>query len=156
MEAAINGALGGRAVSARHDAAIEDWLDSTCSELSASCTQPRASGTRWVNLTDCAATQQAVDNDCSFDVGSVMEFTKAVRETGGSWSIGFWVRPVGAASLLASGPDERFFPHIAFLSSLSPPQPQLTLGYWANANGEFRVNSRCNPPEFRFAKPQAW
>ena len=81
--------------------------------------------------------------------GGVLNFTQKVRENGGSWTIAFWVRPVAPASFIGTPPSERFFPQVTCLSSISPPQPQLTLGYWVNPNVEFRINSQCNPPEHR-------
>lgn len=50
--------------------------------------------------------------------------------------VAFWVKPVGDTSML--GNTQRFFPHINFYSTLSPPQHQLHVGYWVNPNGEAR------------------
>ena len=47
------------------------------------------------------------------------------------------------------GDTGRFFPHIQFYSSLSPPQHQLHLGKWVNPNGEVRINSQCSNPVSR-------
>jgi len=71
----------------------------------------------------------------------MQDFTKEMRASGGDFTISFWVRPVGPSSLM--GQTGRFFPHINFLSSVSPPQHQLLFGKWVNPNGEGRINSKC-------------
>ena len=45
----------------------------------------------------------------------------------------------------------RFFPHISFYPSISPPQHALTVGKWVNPDGEFRLNTNCLQPGGRDA-----
>ena len=78
-----------------------------------------------VNLTDCAELEEAIDEFCIFDGDVVKDFTADVKENGGEYSLGFWVRPIGDESLMLG---DKFFPHVTFFGSLSAPKPQLQLG----------------------------
>lgn len=47
-----------------------------------------------------------------------------MKASRGDYSIAFWVKPLGEASLL---PDQRFTPHLGFASTLSPPEHQISI-----------------------------
>ncbi|EKX42859.1 hypothetical protein GUITHDRAFT_140993 [Guillardia theta CCMP2712] len=96
---------------------------------------------RRVNVTVCDELEASIDEYCGFDMKPVEEFTKKMLAEGGDFTISFWVRPVGTNSML--GDTGRFFPHINFFSSFSPPQESLLFGLWANPNGEARITSKC-------------
>ena len=132
------GAKGGRGVSAADDKFLQQWLDS----MALDGPQPRKG--RRVNITVCDELEQAIDVHCGFDIEQVRAFTRDVKANGGDFSFAFWVKPVGDVSML--GDTGRFFPHINFFSTLSPPQHQLHVGYWVNPNGEARINTNCVNP----------
>jgi len=106
--------------------------------------QPRA-GKR-LNLTDCDDLEAAIDEHCGFDMEPVRNFTRDLKERGGDYTIAFWVKPVSMDSELThnvDGPTGRFFPHIKFLSQITPPTHHVSLLYFVNPNGEFRFDSKC-------------
>ena len=83
--------------------------------------QPRRG--RRVNVTLCAELEAAIDPHCSFDIEPVRSFTRDVRRNGGDWTAAFWVKSLGKLSELAD--TGLFFPHLNFLSSISPPTHNL-------------------------------
>jgi hypothetical protein len=56
----------------------------------------------------------------------VHKFTEAAQEGGGDYTVAFWVRPTGSASLnAAAAGGEKFIPQAHFFASLSPPTHNL-------------------------------
>jgi len=105
---------------------------------------------RRIDVTDCDQLEKVIDPECSFDPAPVEQFSADMQKNGGDFTIAFWVRPLGAASmnenpaaLKDKNGDARFFPHVSFLSRLSPPAHNLQWGLWKNPNGEVRVDSAC-------------
>ena len=47
------------------------------------------------------------------------------------------------------GDSARFFPHLSFYATVSPPQHSLTMGMWINPDGEIRLNTKCPDPGAR-------
>ena len=104
--------------------------------------QPRAG--RRLNLTVCEELAEAVDEHCSFDIEPIRRFTQDLKDNGGDWTIAFWVRAdPGNLEQSKMGDSGRFFPHLSFFASISPPQHAITIGKWINPNGEIRINSKC-------------
>ena len=104
--------------------------------------QPRAG--RRLNLTVCEELAEAVDEHCSFDIEPIRRFTQDLKDNGGDWTIAFWVRAdPGHLEQSKMGDSGRFFPHLSFFASISPPQHAITIGKWINPNGEIRINSKC-------------
>lgn len=124
------GSRAGKGVSEEDDKFLEQWLDS----MALDGPQPRKG--RRINITICDELERAIDDFCGFDISQVQSFTRDVRANGGDFTIAFWVRAVGDTSML--GDTDRFYPHINFYSTLSPPQHQLHVGFWVNPNGEAR------------------
>ena len=83
-----------------------------------------------VNVTDCEELAASIDTSCSFDSEPVRNFTRDVVANGGDYTIGFWVRPLDANSIM----DEKgtFVPHVDFMNSVSPPQLRFSTGVWNN------------------------
>ncbi|EKX46141.1 hypothetical protein GUITHDRAFT_108175 [Guillardia theta CCMP2712] len=117
----------------------ELFPESWAASMATKGTAPRRG--RRVNVTVCDELEASIDEYCGFEMKPVEEFTKKMLAEGGDFTISFWVRPVGTNSML--GDTGRFFPHLNFFSSLSPPQENLLFGLWANPNGEARINSKC-------------
>ena len=134
------GSLGGLGLSEADDKFLEPWLTSM-SDVSGPLKTPQPKKGNRVNLTECNTMYSTINEFCDFDIEQVRQFTKDVKANGGDFTIAFWVKPLGDVSQL--GDTGRFFPHINFLSTLSPPQHNLHIGYWVNPNGEVRINSKC-------------
>lgn len=118
----------GNARSEPLDPLLQPWLQSF----------QEAKGRR-IELRDCTALREAIDPYCSFNASAVKAFTAGVMRQNGDFTIGFWVKPTAAASLI----DGKFIPHVQFYASLSPPTHNLAWGLWLNANGEARLFSSC-------------
>jgi hypothetical protein len=122
------------------DPELEWWFDSMYTSA-----DERADGCgregRRLNLTDCDQLEEAIDEYCIFDLDPVEEWTRDVIEHGGHYSLGFWVKPLGDESLM----EGKFFPHILFYGSVSPPQQQLSLLKSAGGVfGQFNQYSKCS------------
>ena len=140
------GAKVGRGTSPADDEYLEGWLDSISgSHGPRRVSQPRSG--RRVNLTLCEELEASIEEHCSFNIDSVRTFTSKMRKNGGDFTISFWVKPVGVLSNM--GTSGSFFPHINFLSTISPPQHNLLFGMWVNPNGESRLHSKCRPASAR-------
>jgi len=88
----------------------------------------------------CEAVVAALDEECAFDSALVRNFTADVALNGGNMTISFWVRPIDEASFIG----KQFLPHLAFYSSLFPPEHNLVIGaFESNADGEIRLHSQC-------------
>ena len=74
--------------------------------------------------TVCNEVLSAVDSECGFEASQMRQFSEDVAKSGGDFSVSFWYRPVDETSLLGG----RFLPHIAFYSSLFPPEHSMVLG----------------------------
>lgn len=126
-------------------ASMANWLAS----FAGSSTSTAIRGRR-IDVTNCDELEKAIDAGCSFDPAPVDQFSVDMQKNGGDFTIAFWVRPIGAMSMNenpASGKDRngdaRFYPHLSFMASTSPPQHNLQWGLWSNSNGEVRVHSSC-------------
>jgi hypothetical protein len=94
-----------------------------------------------VNLTVCQELAESIDPFCSFDQKAVDDFTAEMVANGGDFTLGFWVKPLGAESLTKDG---AFKPSVHFLSKLNPPQTNLAFGaFTSGSNGEARMRSAC-------------
>jgi len=132
------GATGGRGVSQDDDSFLKGWLES----MATIGPQPRSG--RRVNITDCDELDASIDEHCDFGIQDVIDFTSDMKAAGGDFTIAFWVKPLGEQSKM--GDTDRFFAHINFFSTISPPQHNLLFGQWVNPNGEARINSKCLRP----------
>jgi hypothetical protein len=94
------------------------------------------------NMTSvCDQVVEAVDPHCSFDPEPVTKFTAAVKASGGDFTIGLWMRPVGAKSLEKG----KFNPSLVFHASMFPPTHQFLLGgFGDNPQGAVHVHSACD------------
>jgi hypothetical protein len=64
---------------------------------------------RRLNMTSCDELEAAIDEECSYDGTQVTEFTKAMKENGGDFTISFWVKPTGANSLVTDATANPMF-----------------------------------------------
>ena len=117
MSSKTTGTLGGRGVSAEHDHVLYHWLRITDAKFRDEHWMSAAGA--HVNITDCEQLETAIDEGCRFDMQQVKEFTNEIKDSDG-WSIGFWVKSVGAKSLTVAG---KFEPGLSLLHSISPPKP---------------------------------
>jgi len=89
----------------------------------------------------CAEAVAALDEECAFDSAEVRAFTVDAKRNGGDMTISFWVRPIDEASFLG----KQFLPHVAFYSSLFPPEHNMVIGAFdSNPDGEIRIHSSCH------------
>lgn len=90
----------------------------------------------------CDEVLASIDDGCEFLRTETTEFTADVRRNGGDFTIMFWVRPSDGDSFMTDG--SLFLPHLAFYSSLFPPEHNIVLGaYKSSDGGALRVHSRC-------------
>jgi hypothetical protein len=54
---------------------------------------------RRVNVTNCDELEAAIDVDCSYDGHVVEDFTKAMKDGGGHFTLAFWAKPTGLLSI---------------------------------------------------------
>ena len=105
---------------------------------------PQFRAGRRLNLTVCDELEASIDDFCGFDLEPVRKFTKDLKANGGDFTIAFWVRSDPRnPDQSKMGESGRFFPHVSFYASISPPEPALTVGKWVNPNGEVRLHSKC-------------
>lgn len=76
-----------------------------------------------VDLRDCRQVAAGLTESCSINMTSVRAFTRESEANNGDWTLAFWLRPLGATSLVEQ--TKTFIPHVQFLSSLSPPTHNL-------------------------------
>jgi len=100
--------------------------------------------TKRIDMEVCDDLERAIDIGCSFNSTIIEEWTRKVKAGGGDWTIAFWMKPDGFGALH----EGRFFPHLNFYSSLSPPQHNLAIGLFENPNGEAQYFSSCGEGEF--------
>jgi hypothetical protein len=94
----------------------------------------------------CDEVLASIDDGCEFRRNEITEFTADVRRNGGDFTIMFWVRPSNGDSFMSDG--SRFLPHLAFYSSLFPPEHNIVLGaYKSHDGGALRVQSPCRTSE---------
>jgi hypothetical protein len=90
----------------------------------------------------CDEVLASIDDGCELLRNETTEFTADVRRNGGDFTIMFWVRPLEGASFMNDG--SLFLPHLAFYSSLFPPEHNIVLGaYVSHDGGALRVHSPC-------------
>lgn len=89
--------------------------------------------------TVCDEVLAAVDPECGFEASQMRGFSEEVAANGGDFSISFWYRPFDEKSLLGG----RFLPHIAFYSSLFPPEHSMVLGSFKANPGPFFPSCRA-------------
>lgn len=100
------------------------------------------SNAKRVNLSDCEELAEAVDSACSYDAEEVRRFTAKAKESGGDYTIAFWIKPVGEESLFEGG---RFVPHLQFINTLNPPRHNLGWGWYVESGnvGAARMTTAC-------------
>ena len=98
--------------------------------------------------TVCDEVLEAVDPECGFESSQMRQFSENVARNGGDFSISFWYRPFDEKSML----DGRFLPHIAFYSSLFPPEHTMVLGVFkANPGPLLRARANASAPQHFYA-----
>ena len=74
----------------------------------------------------CDEVLASIDDGCEFLRNETTEFTADVRSNGGDFTIMFCVRPSNGDSFMTDG--STFLPHLAFYSSLFPPEYNIVPG----------------------------
>jgi hypothetical protein len=101
---------------------------------------------RKINVTDCYTLGASVNEYCAFDMAPVEQFTESLKGSNGDFTMSFWIKPVVRPDVEDSlHTDGKFYPHVSLYSGLSPPKHHLSMGLWANPDGEIRLFSDCAP-----------